>query len=409
MIQLANIVKRYSYVATAAVLSLGMLMPVILSGSADAAQLTNRSVMPSTATAGAPNVTYQATFSVADDLAIQGIVLDFCNDTSGPIADLTCTQPTGLIRGTTVESVSVAGVVDTVEWTAANVAGSNTAIALTRSSPTTPLAIDDVVVVELSGFTNPTPAAENTSNTVYARMFTFTTSAGATGYESENSDAGGVSVDAGSAAFAIVPTVNVSAVVRETLTFCVGGGQTSTPAASSIGDACGPNAAGNGTGAITAPSIQLGAEQSGGIRVLDEQDVYTGNIFYQLTTNAANGARISIKGLSPDLTSGSNTIPSIGDTAILMAAGEAAFGLRVATPGAAATGDSLTVEPPFSTTADTYAMPATVAGAYGIPFAATDAPARNANGVLEFGATASPDTQAGVYSAQYTLIATPTY
>jgi hypothetical protein len=414
MIQLANIVKRYSYVATAAVLALGMLMPVILSGSAGAAELSSRSVQLETATAGAPSIEYTFTFTASSDTAIQGIVIDFCADdgstSGGPIPGANCVIPASMLRGTTITSLTIgAGAEDASAWTAGAQGG--TAIRLNRTAAAATVAENDEFVVTIDGFTNPNLSQPN--NTAYARIFTYDTTDNATAYTSTNPAVEAAPIDNGSVAFAIVPEINVSAIVRETLTFCVGGGQTALSTASSIYDNCSGNADGGNDGigsSITSPSISLGATV-GGIKVLDNQLVYTGDIFYQLTTNAATGAVLNIKGASADLVSGGNTIPAFGTNAV-MPAGTAAFGMNVNTPGTPSSGATATVDGdyPTSTASTQYAfIKAAIESTYGDTFATVGGPTRNANGRLVFGATASADTQAGIYSGKYSLIATPKY
>lgn len=400
MNQLATIVKRYSYVATAAVLSLGMLMPIILGNNAGAEQLTSRSVSISTAEPGATGVEYTVTFTVAETGTVEGIVLDFCSDS--PIPGTTCTLPTTMGLGSaTVSSVTVGGSAN-AGWTVANTLN-GTALELNDASATSWTAAQQVVIV-LAGLVNPTPATSNTNNTTYVRAFTYVDNATSTAYTSA---APGTYVDYGSMAFSIVPQVDVSAIVRETLTFCVGGGQTSTPTSSSIGDACTGNANGSGGGGISLPSITIG-EVEGTLKVLSPSAVSTASIFYQLTTNAAAGAVVKIAGVSSDLTSGSNIIPGRTSKGAIVA-GTAAFGMYVPVPGTADSGANLTVDSVFGTTASDYIMPAAVEAVYGSTFASAASATRNADGQITFGATASADTSAGIYNAKYSLIATPTY
>lgn len=413
MNKLATIVKRYSYVATAAVLSLGMLMPVILGGSADAAELSSRSVKLETATAGATGVSYEFTFTASSATDIQGVIIDFCADdgstSGGPIPGTNCVIPTSMIRGSSITTLTIDGTDDASGWTVAT--EGTTALRLNRTAAAYGVDASDVFVVTIDGFTNPTLTQPN--NSAYARLFTYDSTADADGYTSANPAVVGEPVDNGSVAFAIVPEINVSAIVRETLTFCVGGGQTALSTASSIYNNCTGNADGGNDGVgstITAPSISLGATV-GGIKVLDNQAVYTGDIFYQLTTNAATGADLRIKGASADLVSGSNTIPAFGAN-LVMPAGTAAFGMNVNTPGTPSSGATATVDAayPDGTAPTQYAfIKAAIESTYGDAFATVGGPTRNANGRLTFGATASADTQAGIYAGKYSLIATPKY
>lgn len=417
MNQLATIVKRYSYIATAAILSLGMLMPIILGSSADAEQLEARSVTLSSSAAGNTSegvgVTYEFTFTAAQTVDVQGIVIDFCEDdgstSGGPISGTLCVLPSGMTRGSAISSLTIAGAAsDSANWTVASHGA--TGLRLNRTAAAATVAADDILVVTITGFTNPTLTQPD--NVAYARIYTYETTAGATGYTTANPAAVAEPIDNGSVAFAIVPQVSVSAIVRETLTFCVGGGQTAAATVSSIWTGCTGNADGgnDGLSTITAPSVSLGA-QVGGINVLDNQAVYTGDIFYQLTTNAATGADIRIKGASTSLQSGSNSIPSIGGITE-MPAGTAAFGMNVFAPGTATSGSNLSVDAAYpSDTSSPYqfALESDTTTTYGDRFAYVAAPTRDANGRLMFGATASADTQAGVYSAQFSLIATPKY
>lgn len=393
MNKLAIIAKRYSYVVTAALLTLAMVAPVLLSGSAGAEQLTARSVQPSSSVPGAA-ATYEFAFTASTEqaaAAIGGIVIDFCTD---PIPGTDCTSA-GVTFGTlAVESVTG----HSSTWTVSS-SGS-----IVRLATTTPAAPTGAMTFEISGFTNPSGSQPLT---VYPRIFTYAASTGSVGYVDTNPATVAEPVDNGSVAFALVPEIDVTAIVRETLTFCVGGGQTANAAASSIADSCTGNSTGAG-GVINAPAVKLGQEIDG-VFVIDETQVWTGNVYYQLTTNAANGSSLKLAGTSTDLESGSNTIPGLA-AAGPIAAQTAGFGVKVAQAGTADEGGPLTVTGAnFPGPGTDYAMPTGVTGDYGLEFAAAAGAVRNADGTLTFGAQSAPNTPAGIYNAQYSIIATPSY
>lgn len=391
MNRLAVIAKRYSYAATAALLTAAMLAPTLILGSAGAAQITERSLKLDSSIAGATGVTYELQFNLASDNDIQAVVVDFCSNS--PISGTGCTPPGGIAYGSSV-TAGTTGTAFTGTWSVAQAAAETTAITIESTATESNVAEGDTLTFTLAGFTN--PAAEGT---VYARVYTFGTTGAADAYTSE---VPGTYVDNGAVAFALVQRIDVTAVVRETLTFCVAGGTTANPAVSSIDDDCG--------GTRTAPTVSLGSELETGIFVIDASAVYTGNVFYQLTTNAANGTSVNIKGASTVLESGSNTIASTPTPAVI-SAGTAAFGINVPNPALTPPeeGDELTLGANFSSAANTYSVPAATTSTYGTPLTSATGPVLNANGSLVFGATASPNTPAGIYKASYNLIATPSY
>jgi len=388
MNRLAVIAKRYSYAATAVLLGATMLLPVIISGSAGAEQITERSVTASTSASAGTSVEYTIAFT-ATSAVIGGVVVDFCQGTTGPLAGTACTSWGGTIPAT--PTVSVTGHAST--WTAT---GSGSVLTITTTSPAAPSGPMEFTV---EGLTNPTLGGSEYHRTVYPRIFTYANATNAGAYDDE---APGASViDSGSAAFAIVREIDVTAIVRETLTFCVAG--------ASIEDNC-------GDGVEVAPSLKLGADSGDGETfIIDDSDLYVGNVYYQLSTNAANGTDINIKGEYADLRSGSNVIAGLA-TRGTIAAGEEKFGVAV-NPGAVAgpeDGTDLTVGANFGQAnvnklLSEYAMPAAVTTTYGDTVAQASGPVRNANGSLVFGVSAAANTKAGIYTAKYNLIATPSY
>jgi hypothetical protein len=249
----------------------------------------------------------------------------------------------------------------------------------------------------ITGVHNPSVAG-----TVYARIVTYDTSAHAQAYDSD--DLGPGVVDQGSVAISITDTIGVSGVVRESLVFCVSG--------ATISDGC------LGAGS-TPPTVKLGSQVEPGVFALDAAGVYTGDIYTQISTNALSGAVVSLKstagaagcaGLALNGTGACN-IPAAG-TGSTVAAGTAGFGVKLTLPtvndnsmgnGIIAAGTN------YNTTA--YHLDGTGAtSTYGDPLYNTSgAYASNLNTTLTFGATASPNTPAGKYSTDVSLIATGTF
>jgi hypothetical protein len=211
-----------------------------------------------------------------------------------------------------------------------------------------------------------------------------------------NPSSGGTVFDFGGVALSTANVISVTAKVQETLTFCV--------------SQASPGAACSGT---STPTVTLG---HGSPAVIDSSVTDTNAsvtpTYMQITTNASGGAIVRMKsnnacaGLSSD---GGTTcaIPPVGGTtASTIPAGTAKFGLTVGT-GAGGTG-ALTPDANYTTN---YGMDTSgVTSTYGDPIAATaSAPATNMTSQLTFGATASPTTQAGVYTANLQLIATGTF
>lgn len=357
------------------------LMPAMLAPlTVSAAQVSARSIKMSSSATSASAQTYEINFTTATTNTIQGVVVDFCAE-SPIIGNATCTMPTGMTVGTTVGSQTglTAGT-----WTGSTIQSGKTLVVSNGSGGS--VSSGQAVTITVSGFTNP-----STTGTFFARIFTFTTTAGANAYTSGTP---GTHVDDGGVALSTTNSIGITATVQETLTFCV--------------SAAAPTA---GCGGTTTPTIILG--NGGSPSILDTAAVYTSTVYFQLSTNAQNTTTVRMKG-SANLTSGSNTIPGTGATAATITAGTAAFGMRSAT-GTPVGGGSGTVSAaaPYSSGAQ-YGLDSTtsndnVTSTYGDTIATATGPILNVNSPLTFGATAGATTPAGIYTASYSLIATSSY
>jgi hypothetical protein len=395
MKNLKSTFARPLYGLAAVALLVAAVAPTLFSRNVEAAQVTTRSVKMSNATPGATGVKYTVSFVVGTIGNIQGVNVDFCggNASDTPIiGDSNCTIPTGMsLAGVTVTSPTT-GLNPTTGWTASVINSSHTA-SITNASGAS-VSNGATVTFELNGITNPTATAVPGSlKTFYARITTFATSAAAGSYTSGTP---GSYVDYGGAALSVASSVQITAKVMETLTFCVSG--------SSI-TSC--------SSGLTTPSVDLGATVGSNV-ILDSNAVYTANAYTQTSTNASGGAIVRLKttssttcaGLSRDSGATCTFIPAVGGTTAAITAGTAAFGMCV-TPGTANT----TATSPYNHVSCTqYGMDNTAAtGTYGSQIYSSTGPLNQENDTLKYAATASNTTPAGIYTSTQSLIATGTF
>lgn len=367
-----------------------LLVATLVSTLASAATITARSIELSSSSKAATGVSYKVDFTAVGSAT--GFVIDFCSNT--PLLGQACTPPPGLsvTAATTSDATK-----DGTNTTANKFVGTK---AISAGAQT----------ITLAGVTNPTAAG-----TIYARIVTFNSN----GQENYNSTTTGASnpgpnvVDDGGVAIAITDTVAVSGAVLESLTFCLSG--------AAIPKDCDT---GNGGAALTAPVLVLG-ENTGGVVALNAQNVSTGTVNTQISTNAVSGAVIRLKSSASDCgglvragaasnTAGCGIAPAL-NTGI--SAGQAKFGVRTGavTDSATVTDASGTLQAVSGSNYNdtTYVLNYAAGNATGItsvfgdPFLDTNnAPINNKNMALTFGASVSNNTPAGLYSANLSMIAT---
>lgn len=371
--------RQTSSSLTAIALLLTMLVPSLVPAFASADALTERSITLSNAVANTANVTYDVSFKVSSAGA-GAYVIDFCSNS--PAVNSACTLPAGF---------STTGVATSTANTTVTPVVGNRAVKVVQT-----VAGSGTATVTLTGIHN--PSAANTDSTgLYGRILTYADSTAADGYTSATTV--GSPVDTGSVALSITDNIGVSAAVRESLTFCVAS-QTIT---ANCGDA-----------STHPPSIVLG-DGTG----LNATTVSEGNLFTQISTNAASGAVIRLKSNATNcgglLRAGATSVCNIGPaTTGGFDFGEAKFGVKTGT----ATGQSGTLQPVDGSgyNASTYLMnfagnnATGVTSTYGDPFLDSDSlPVDNQNMQLTFGASMSNTTPAGNYSASLSMIAAGKY
>ncbi len=361
-------------------------MPVV----AGAEQVTLRSIAPTSSIAGVDDTTYEVKFTAPT--AAGAVVVDFCSGDDSPLYGEDCTIPDGFsLSGATVP---------TTDYTDEGVLTGDKAIRVTSS-----ITQGEAVSFEINNVDNPAD-----EGTIYARIVTFDTPTNANLYVSNAVNAG--KLDDGGIAMSFTKGIGVSGTILESMTFCVAG--------ETIDASCTKS----GGGALSAPTVKLG-QTVGDQVVLDAEDVYEGTIYTQISTNAASGAVINLKsstagcgGLARPGAGAISTRCGIGPAlAAGINNGDALFGVKIGTVGAAATGTNFGTIRAFNNSAyynnsafkfNYVALDASgVTSTYGDPFLDTnDAPVSNMNMPVIFGATAANNTPAGRYSADLSMVAT---
>ncbi len=368
-----------SFFAVAALL-LATITPGLVPAFASAAQLSERSVTLSSSSKEATAVQYEVTFE-ATETGAGAVVLEFCENS--PLIDSTCDAPAGF----DVSAATAAGFTPTALTAARDNARVFTGTIVAPGAATT---------IPVAGITNPDDAG-----TLYVRISTFATAGNAQAYVSTAVTTATGAVDQGSAAVSITDSIGVSAGVNETLTFCVSG-------AAIVNASC--DAANNGA-ELTAPIVKLGDPTTG---ALDADSISEGDVYSQISTNALGGAVVNLKsgnecgGLKLS-TADDDDCGIAAAAASPVATQSALFGLKLTLGGslAIAGGGS-----PFYTTG-TYKLDYTSGGASGVTspfgnslFTTNDGPVLNQSAQVTFGASIANDTPAGLYSNDYSLIAT---
>ena len=383
--------KTVSLVAVFALL-LSLALPIF----ASAAQVTERSIALSSSSKAATAVEYEVNFTIpTGDTGAGAVGIQFCNNT--PLIGEDCDIPAGMsVAGATVvsgaDSVSVPTVTDSM----------GPAVVVTGDTEFTAAGAK---TFKLGGITNPSSAGA-----LYARIITYDTAANATDdYDATDDDGiGGIgtigaaeAISTGSVALSITETIGVSGAVLESMLFCV--------ADASITADC-ANASAN------APVLELGEDVGAGVIALGTT-TSTGDLYTQISTNAAGGAIVSLKSGADcgGLKRVGATVCDIAPSLNGISAGDAEFGVRAI--AAADTGSNpngtFQIRSGSGYSDSAYYMDwvsgnaSGVSSTYGDPFLDTDdAPANNKNMQLTFGAQINNSTPAGRYSADLSLIAT---
>jgi hypothetical protein len=376
-------VKRFGSLLAAGALVLAAALP-LLGGSASAATydlISPRKITLSNSAPSATNVSYKVDFTTsahAGGYTVGSVVIETCTD---PFVGTTCTTPDATfnwnkatlnIVGT---QTGISGMtVDTTNSTANKLVLTRTAGSISASTAVSFQLGDG----STTGVTNP-----STLGSFYTRIYTVSNTTGNTG---TLQDAGGV-------ALSTANTLNVTAKVQESLTFCV----YTTPGGSSN--------CSTGTGS----SLALG--DSNGILSSTTTDYNTSNAYFSVGSNAQTGVSVNLKG--DTLKFGANSIAAQNNAGACVADSVTAtteqFGIKV-TPGTgvAAAGN-------YGCAGSSHLLDITsgtnVTSLYGQPVATETGPQAESGSqtTVNFNAKAATTTRAGIYTAALSFIATGTY
>jgi hypothetical protein len=416
MKKLKKALQRPLAALAAFALVVGTLAPLLVSQFAAAAgQVQERAIKLSTAVAGATGVSYSVTFKPATTIASPDVILEFCADT--PLLGANCTYNNG--AGTNTVPIFTGSTSD--NGTAAVVGGVPSIVKVTGGSNMT---AGTAYTFTLSGVTNPSVTAS-----FYARIYVYTTG-GSSAYTAPASSGSapttGSYTDYGGVAMATVRTINITARVMESLSMCVSKDDLSNgnfPVSTAVAS-CAVSAA---------PDIEIGHGTP--TKIIDNSAVDMTPAYFQLSTNAINGAVIRMKatktcpegGITTDVTGADcSRIPGINGSAtaatpVAMTQGTAAFGLYVnpsqLTSGAATSTGTINPDSGYNDTTDPtvakhFAMGTDASGVtstYGDTIATCGGAVNQVVSQLYFAATASLTTPAGIYTGGESLIATGTF
>lgn len=407
--------RRIGFSLAAVSMLLGMVVPAVVPAFASAYNIaTDRSIaMSSTSPEGAPGggatTTYNVTFT-PQSTGTQYLLLLFCSNS--PIITDSCSPPSSM--SLTSASIDTAHSSDG----SATITGTTGANSIIIDTTTTTSAYN----VVLKDVQNP-----STVGTFYGRIETFASSADATAAQTTPSDTTGLN-DAGGVALSITSQIGINATVEESMTFCVAGYNSDTA----------PNAECDASsGSLASPAVNLGTQQGSTNYYILGNTASTATDFAQMSTNASSGATVYLKSDSTGcgglyfITNGTTKecgIKPASTSGQALANGAGEFGLTV---GASAleSGDSSATgllcpatgydgTHPYINYAvgDATGVTSTYGGALlnsgsgaSCSSGFTQGPISDVNVPVTFSANAAPNTPAGQYSANLSMIAVGTF
>lgn len=371
--------QRITFAAMAVLIAGATFLPTVASAQQ---QATERSIAMSSSSPLMPNTHYTVNFKPAVDA--EAFAVYFCKNS--PLIGQECIAPADLV---------VTGAASTTSGFT-NVTGTGSRIVVGGT-----ITAGQPVSVDISGITNPSEVGQ-----FYARIVTYDTPTNAAAGSATVLGIG--ALDRGSVALAITKTVGVSGTVLETMLFCVSG--------MSIEANCKEST-------VTDPVLVLG-EEVGGVTALVPGEISEGNLYTQITTNAAGGAIVWLKStatqcgglLLAGAPAGNCYIQPAGSNDITEETADARFGVKTATATDAvgATSTTGTFQPAEDSdyNNDGYALRYVdntdgITSTFGDKFLDTAGlPVNNKNMMLTFGVKVTNDTPAGAYSTDLSLIAT---
>lgn len=415
-----RVVGRSGSLLTALAFTVATIAPVVVSGTADAAQFTPRKLTMSSSARG--NISTDANgatvnrgsggngafanhaynFSTGSANDVQSILIQYCTT---PLLNTACTAPTGMDASTVTgfthtgfgASAPVLDTTTVVTGGAGTIFATSPCVSrahcITMTRPTGSIASGTALqLVYGSGGNASTNWIKNPTvdGTFYVRIYTFTN---ATYTEANIADSGAV-------AGAVDDQIDITAKVQEKLNFSVASAHVAP------GTSCDPL---TGTGALN-----LGDAQG----VLDITVPYAANSYFRLNTNAAGGTNVLYSGDTLKTAGGTNSIASVGTTQTASTPGTAQFGLGL---DSGDTGKhsftNLVATAPYQSGNGTITAGGTARFAHDVASVTTPvqiAGVTNSTvscdtGSVRYIGNVATTTRAGVYKTTITYIAVPTF
>jgi hypothetical protein len=368
--------------------------------------VSSRTIKISSSKQADTDVTYSVAFTTATTSNVGGVIINICQDS--PIIGDTCTAPSGFkfhakSGDNTLALANQAGITDfQVDTTGAT----DNILVLSRTGGAANVNASVAVTVDLgsTGGSDGVDNPNNTNTTFYARILTYDTQAHAEAYSPTAAGGGTGVVDAGGIALSTANQITITSKVQERLTFCV-----------YTGANCGAGGS----------AVALGNDKG----VLDPNGAFVDkNTKYDVSTNAASGVAIRVKG--DTLKSGSFSINAIGGTATASSPGSEQFGFCTyqstgsgLVPDNLYDGDSAGTTSTACTGTTQSAGTASTGGDNSAAFAfdttntnttygqtfATKPAGNTSQGTIAFVGNISNTTEAAIYTTTLTFVATGTY
>lgn len=384
---------------SATIFLVAISLPGLLSGVANAANITSRSLTLQTGTtpsdvnsdgiddggsmpSGTANHLF--TFTLPSGSTVNSISFKYCTTADIDIGG-TCTTPTGLdTTGASLGATTgVAAGFDTLNATTNGTPYLSSSGGVTTDGNPSTIRIDDIV--------NPddTNCGGDPNCTFYVRITTYTSNNATTG-----------ATDAGTVAAATNTQIQLTGTMPESLIFCTGG-------TVSVNGGGIPDCSTATSGDITFSQL------------FDPTSTTSATSQMAASTNANSGYSITVAG--PTLTSGSNTIPAIGGTATASSIGTGQFGMNLVDNATPNIGSNVSPVPNGSNYMGKAKTNFGTADSFAFDDAATNVIAASDNGT---GTGAPTDAQiytasyivnvsgsqpAGTYTTTLTYICTPTF
>ena len=379
MVNTKSLATRSVAAISALALTVSAVVP-LLTSSADAAQVTARSIKMGKSQPSATDATYTVGFTIPTTASVGGVVVTFCSNS--PIVGVACTAPAGMDVNPG-GGLAIANATGLTGFSKDAATDANTLV-YTNGTPqavTGPQAVtfDMGSSGGADGVTNP-----STTGSFYARIITFDTQANAAAYSDASATVPTGAIDFGGVALSTNAVINVTALVQETLNFAVTG---------------------------TAVTMGTGTPQV----INDTQQWISNAVNIDLDTNATSGLNIRLFGTH--LFSGANTLTGTGTLGILTGSAGSQFGIcvkdstntQVVGDGQYKTAHTNCTTPASSTFAWDNAATSAVGGDTVFTSAGPVDDAVNSNVDIYYAARADNNIPAGQYQATHQLIATGTF